>query len=940
MRILEHHALSTAKVTKQYQRVIAQLKKGDFAAADVRKMRNAPFYRAKLNDSHRLLFQIASFQGEKILLIVEIILNHNYQGSSFLKGAQICEEDFISVANEEISRDATELRYLNKNSTTFHYLGKPISFNQQQENLFIEPFPLIVIGSAGSGKTVLTLEKLKLLSGHVLYVSLSPYLVEASRRLFESSSPDTDRLEVEFLSFAELLASVRVPEGREISFTDFNTWCTSQDAFAKKNTRKIFEEFRGVLSGGGSTGGPLSREEYKQLGVKQSIFLSEERSKVYSIFERYLAWLPSAGRYDTTILAHNYKEKIKERYDSVVVDEVQDFTVPQLQLILGGLKDKRSFVLCGDSNQIVHPNFFSWSRVKSFFYSNQDANTPDIIHIMTNNFRNAKRITKAANRLLQIKQHRFGSIDKESNYLVNAISSTEGKTHLVSHHDYNLSKLNEASIESTKFAVLVLDDSLKEQARKHFETPLVFSIHEAKGLEYQKVILFSFVSSAVKEFQGIAGDLTREILERELKYGRAKDKTDKSLETLKFYINALYVGITRALEEVYLVEEHIDHNLWKLLNLPLLGDEFEIIKEKSSLEEWQAEARRLELQGKVEQAQDIKDRVLKIRPVPWEVPTQGSVIKLVNHVYSSESPKKKKLIELYELGIGTNLFHLNQIANSYPSAPTKDSIKARELMIDKYYMGYRQQKIGTLRNNLRSYGIDYRNEFGETPLIAAARLWNPVLVEGLLAEGASLESRTLGGLSPAAAVLRELLVRPPSNRELRQAVEVWDLLRAPITLRVEDQLIKIGDRLMEYLLFNLLCATTCYQVLIQGGYPFLTGIQLRIVYDLINKLPLGIAPERRRKNSYISSIFSKNEASGLSPYNRRIFVRGKRGHYLLNPRIMLRNEDSWVPIYESLGLSILKESPLVEHQVLPGILEKFDQVYNAEEEKLAYRAAI
>ena len=35
---------------------------------------------------------------------------------------------------------------------------------------------------------------------------------------------------------------------------------------------------------------------------------------------------------------------------------------------------------------------------------------------------------------------------------------------------------------------------------------------------------------------------------------RARDKTDKSLEVYKFYVNALYVALTRAVRNVYLIE--------------------------------------------------------------------------------------------------------------------------------------------------------------------------------------------------------------------------------------------------------------------------------------------------------------------------------------------------------------------------------------------------
>ena len=40
----------------------------------------------------------------------------------------------------------------------------------------------------------------------------------------------------------------------------------------------------------------------------------------------------------------------------------------------------------------------------------------------------------------------------------------------------------------------------------------------------------------------------------DLRYARAREKSDKSLEIYKFYINALYVAITRAVENLYLIE--------------------------------------------------------------------------------------------------------------------------------------------------------------------------------------------------------------------------------------------------------------------------------------------------------------------------------------------------------------------------------------------------
>ena len=73
--------------------------------------------------------------------------------------------------------------------------------------------------------------------------------------------------------------------------------------------------------------------------------------------------------YDINLVSHDYLNKSAPEYDFIIIDEIQDFTNIQLMLILKSLKMANQFILCGDSNQIVHPNFFSWSKIKTLFYT-------------------------------------------------------------------------------------------------------------------------------------------------------------------------------------------------------------------------------------------------------------------------------------------------------------------------------------------------------------------------------------------------------------------------------------------------------------------------------------------------------------------------------------------------------------------------------------------
>ena len=122
--------------------------------------------------------------------------------------------------------------------------------------------------------------------------------------------------------------------------------------------------------------------------------------------------------YDRNLVAHEWRRYAAPRYDFVVVDEVQDLTMVQLALVLATLKRPGHFLLCGDSNQIVHPNFFSWSRVKTLFWRDEALAQKQELKVLRANFRNGREATRVANALLKIKHRRFGSIDRESNFLV------------------------------------------------------------------------------------------------------------------------------------------------------------------------------------------------------------------------------------------------------------------------------------------------------------------------------------------------------------------------------------------------------------------------------------------------------------------------------------------------------------------------------------------
>ena len=256
MKILEYIGLDTTHVKASYRKVVDAIARDDFRAAQVKKLVNlthGKFYRAKLDDADRLLFSLVRHGDEVYALMLEVIANHDYAKSRFLRGALIDEAKIPDINANEAIKEAQQVRYLHPERTTIHLLDKPISFDDTQEAIFLQPPPLIIVGSAGSGKTALTLEKLKHAEGEVLYVTHSAYLAQSARSLYYTNGFAHVGQEAMFLSYREFVETIRVPIGREATWRDFSGWFSRmRQAFKDIDGHQAFEEIRGVISAGAS----------------------------------------------------------------------------------------------------------------------------------------------------------------------------------------------------------------------------------------------------------------------------------------------------------------------------------------------------------------------------------------------------------------------------------------------------------------------------------------------------------------------------------------------------------------------------------------------------------------------------------------------------------------------------------------------------------------
>ena len=99
-----------------------------------------------------------------------------------------------------------------------------------------------------------------------------------------------------------------------------------------------------------------------------------------------------------------------------------------------------------------------------------------------------------ANVVLKVKSARLGSVDKESNYLMKSNAVSEGGIFLLKESGKNVRTLNMKTKKSTNYAVLVIRDELKAQAKGAAQILFVCGVHDQPKRRFLKSLGLSVAS--------------------------------------------------------------------------------------------------------------------------------------------------------------------------------------------------------------------------------------------------------------------------------------------------------------------------------------------------------------------------------------------------------------------------------------------------------------
>lgn len=271
--------------------------------------------------------------------------------------------------------------------------------------------------------------------------------------------------------------------------------------------------------------GFLCKEDYmSNVGKNKAPNFADSREEIYSLFQKYQQYCKSPTCKDTKyfdecdLLFHIYQHRssLPLLVHNFYIDEVQDFTEAELFLLLSCSQCPNGNFLCGDSAQsIMRGVSFRFTDVRSLFFElgqtfkdkcKVTVTVPDEPHYLTVNYRAHAGILKVADSVIELLGRffpdSFDAIPQSIQY--QSKSTVSHKPLLLYYNDPNelphlLAGNQSGATREIEFGAhqAIIIPSKDTKLPESLEDAIVLTVLEAKGLEFNDVLLFNFFSESM-----------------------------------------------------------------------------------------------------------------------------------------------------------------------------------------------------------------------------------------------------------------------------------------------------------------------------------------------------------------------------------------------------------------------------------------------------------
>lgn len=653
--------------------------------------------------------------NELTIILHRVVIDHDQQSDEARHvGSVVNSIDLDSYIEKDRSfENALELKEVYSRVCG----SKIVRLLTEDKNQIVSEFvdlqnsPMILEGIAGSGKT----EVLKSIldqwhqnypKDRILFVTASQNLVNDIETHLDIHSPnvqfhtlnslinqfnDDHRTPLNQISLIEMLSTG--------TFTDFSLLSFIRTLIDKFGLMRVYAEIVGIILGKlNNAHQQLSLKEYLSFKSTDSISSDPKvRENLYRIAQHY-----SKYRSDTYFDSNNQCYELtkslskKEKYDLVLIDEVQDFTETQFYFLFNLVNEKNKLFITGDANQTINPTLFSIGNVTKLFSKkgiDWHKRGP-----LRSNFRNSSEVTQLINVLNELRNEKLTARKQE--YAQNEIGNNplSGKIY------FYKGNLNELSKFKNFSNVIEITTDISKLDSK-------FSVHDVKGLEFENVI----VENLISDYSTLLDQMF--------------DKNYNKTDSMHYFFNLFYVAVSRSLKNIVLVEEK-ESRFVEFVEKKL--DELKILHNVTKVEEIDIEAdeslERIYENGKVH----LGNEAHKIAQRNFEI------IYRINPHY----PQIKEYLELTRK-IAANESHIN-IANYcennglYSSAARYYQKSNKKI---KYcLMAFLDSDIDAFQRRLHEVGLDVLDLIQSNEIVEWQRQLIKYFLEDQLTEISELQT--------------------------------------------------------------------------------------------------------------------------------------------------------------------------------------------------------
>jgi superfamily I DNA/RNA helicase len=459
-------------------------------------------------------------------------------------------------------------------------MGLPLHLSEEQISVLGVPGPALLSGEAGSGKTSVITQWLVI--NHLqsqemnptepisqLFVTFSPRLRDHTRFEFETMLPKTARNHrTQFMTYRELLEEILrlagkgndYPSSTEMDFEKF------MHKYAPKQPEidpvLLWDEIRSVIKGGATSESDVFIDfaRYEKLSEARGQCKTPHhlRNKYYAAAESYQSYLFRNGLWDgiDLVRACFRESEVAPKYEKIACDEVQDLAAIEIVHLFKLLKRKdiADLFFTGDVAQVINPSGFQWSSLKRELGKVASGKIVPDVNYLRRNYRSCFEIVNLVNKVLAIRRELLD--DEVSKVEQIPLLPTRIRPMVLKSSPVDLLK----SLESNPNLRLILTKTANEKANleKLLGTAknrvTILTVEEAKGLEYDGVLLWKFFLPRHETITKSDWELIF-IPERRQHLEESVLKGDNPYE-LAYEFNLLHVGLTRARRVLFFFDEN------------------------------------------------------------------------------------------------------------------------------------------------------------------------------------------------------------------------------------------------------------------------------------------------------------------------------------------------------------------------------------------------